>query len=125
VHASKVDYHNKANRFTQRIWLVDDGFFKEWVHGKIRSSERKWHIPLEVNEDYCRHLVAEQLVVKPSGRKTWIQVSKRNDYLDCEKLASAGAHILGLHLAVKNRPAIQNQKPMDVYGGDFAETIYG
>lgn len=125
VHASKIEYSQRASRLNVRIWLIDDGFFKEWIHGKIRGTERKWHIPFEINEDYCRHIVAEQLVVKPSGKKIWIKVSKRNDYLDCEKLATAGAYILGLQLVIKNRPAISsNARPIDPYSNSDCEMTY-
>lgn len=103
VNATKIEYgkDGSALKFSTRLFHIDDGYFKEWVHGRIKRAKTEknvWHINLDVNEDYCKHLVAEQLIIKPSGRKKWIQVAARNDYLDCEKLATAAAYSLGLYL---------------------------
>lgn len=102
LKTNKIEYGKDGSptKYSIRLWHVDDGYFKEWVHGKIKKGNI-WHVNMETNEDYCKHLVAEQLLILPSGKKKWIKVDKRNDYLDCEKMATAAAYALGLYLPVK------------------------
>ncbi len=71
------------------LWHIDDGYFKSWVHGRIRRPEGDpggWHISRDVTEDYCQQVVSEQLTRKPSGKLVWIKTQKANHYLDCELL---------------------------------------
>jgi hypothetical protein len=74
------------------------------VHGRIKRQieKRDWHLPSDTTEEYCRHIVAEQQIILPTGRKKWMQTAPRNDYLDCEKLATAMAQHQGYYLREVN-----------------------
>ena len=55
----------------------------------------------------CKQIVAEARVAKPSGRVTWVRVSKDNYYLDCEALNAAAAHLLAVHMLQPDSPREQ------------------
>ncbi len=83
-----------------RLCHIDTDYFKRWIHGRVRWPEDQpggWHLHANTSEDYCRQLVAEELVIKASGRPVWIRRSKQNHYLDCEVGATAAAHSLNIH----------------------------
>jgi phage terminase large subunit GpA-like protein len=87
-----------------KLFHINDGFFKEKIHGEIRKAEKKWHLCREVNEQYANSILAEGMVIKANGLKHWIKLAERNDYLDCEKMAEALAHYLG----ILNPKTVQN-----------------
>lgn len=73
---------------------LDTDFFKRWIHSRIRwpaGEPGEWHLYRDTTEDYCRQLVAEELMLKASGRATWIKRSNDNHFLDCEVGATAAA----------------------------------
>lgn len=75
------------------LWHVDSDHFKRWVHAQLSPAEgadRQWTTHREISDDYCKQLVNEERVVKPSGRVTWVKRGD-NHYLDCEYLARAAA----------------------------------
>jgi hypothetical protein len=55
-----------------------------------------WHLPSDATEAYCRQIVSEGRVKKPSGGSMWVQRSRENHFLDCEAMAYAGAYMLGV-----------------------------
>ena len=78
VIASKIDVkddgHDKKYGL-ELIWL-DTDWCKSWVHERIRWPGDKpgaWHLPGNTGEDYCRQIVSEARVRKPSGRPQWVQ----------------------------------------------------
>lgn len=81
-----------------KVWTFDHGFFKGWVHDRIKYPQDQpgaWHLGRGVGDDYCRQLVAEQRMRLPSGVTDWVK-SGVNDFLDAEALQSLLAHIEGV-----------------------------
>lgn len=82
------------------LWL-DTDYCKSWVHERIRwpsGQPGAWYLPGDITEDYCKQIVAEARVRKPSGRPQWVQRARENHYLDCEAMQAAAAHLLNVHL---------------------------
>ncbi len=72
---------------------LDTDFFKRWIHSRVRwpaDEPGGWHLYLTAGEDYCRQIVSEELIIKASGRATWIKKTD-NHYLDAEVNATAAA----------------------------------
>ena len=102
VKLSKIDRHPSGRTIIGglKLWRVHTDHFKTWLHGVIRQSVADdapaslWALHSEVDEDYCRQIVSEELVIKPSGDRVWVLPNHRpNHYLDCEVLARAAAYI--------------------------------
>lgn len=77
-----------------KLWHIDTDHFKTWLHARIRTQEGvkpDFHLDAGTDEDYCRQMVAEELVVKPSGAHFWNAYKRDNHYFDCEALARAAA----------------------------------
>lgn len=82
------------------IWL-DTDWCKSWVHERIRWPDGEsgfWHLPEDTTDDYCKQIVSEARVRKPSGQPTWVARSRQNHYLDCEAQQAGLAHLLSVHL---------------------------
>jgi phage terminase large subunit GpA-like protein len=93
---------------TTQLWHLDTDYLKSWIHGRIRwpvGEPGGWHLHQDTDEDYCRQLVSEQLLVKASGRRVWIVRSRDNHYLDAEANALAAA----LTLQVQSLPELREQ----------------
>ncbi len=83
-----------------RLFHLNTDYFKRWIHGRIRWPEDQpggWHLHYATSEDYCKQIVSEELVLKASGRSTWVRKSRNNHYLDCEVNATAAAYSLNVH----------------------------
>jgi phage terminase large subunit GpA-like protein len=90
----------KAARYGLDLVRLDSDFFKSWVHQRVRWPDDQpggWHLPSDTTEAYCRQIVSEGRVKKPSGGYMWVQRSRENHYLDCEAMAYAAAYMLGVH----------------------------
>ncbi len=85
-------------------WTLNTDFFKRWVHDRIskgallahKDENAKvvggFHLSSDTTDEYCKQLVAEARIVKPSGRVMWMVVSRQNHYLDCEMMQIACAY---------------------------------
>ena len=83
-----------------RLFHINTDYFKRWIHARVRWPEGQpggWHLHGETTEDYCRQIVAEELVIKASGRATWLRKSRDNHYLDCEVGATCAAYVENVH----------------------------
>jgi phage terminase large subunit GpA-like protein len=90
----------KAARYGLDLVRLDSDFFKSWVHERVRWPDDQpggWHLPADVTEAYCRQIVSEGRIKKPSGGYMWVQRSRENHFLDCEAMAYAAAYMLGVH----------------------------
>ena len=90
----------KAARYGLDLVRLDSDFFKSWVHQRVRWPDDQpggWHLPSDTTEAYCRQIVSEGRVKKPSGGYLWVQRSRENHFLDCEAMAYGGAYMLGVH----------------------------
>lgn len=107
--ALDTPYHFRAIDYTHGGALIKGGvklchintdYFKRWLHARVRwpaGQPGGWHLYAETGEDYCRQMVAEELVLKPSGRATWVRKSRENHYLDAEVCATAAAYSINVH----------------------------
>jgi phage terminase large subunit GpA-like protein len=112
VYLAKLDVNVRGEPQRRGVKLVhvDAGYFKSWVHGRIawpQDQPGAWRLPIDAADDYCESLVAESRIVKANGKVIWVRSGqKRNDYLDCEALNAAAAHLLNVHqLRAVKRPA--------------------
>lgn len=99
---SKIDItlSGRLLRSGLELWHLDTDYFKSWVQLRLNIPEDaagRWHISEDANDEYCKALVSESRVVKPSGAVTWIRQNKENHYLDTESMNVAAAHMLGAH----------------------------
>lgn len=81
-----------------KVWTLDHGYFKGWVHDRINypeDQEGSWLLPQHVGDDYCKQIVAEQRMKTAAGRTMWVKRSA-NDYLDCEAMQVFLAHVEGV-----------------------------
>lgn len=110
-HATDVEvsYRGKRLKSGLKVWAIDDSYFKGWVHDHIawpQDQPGSWHLPSDIDEDYCKQVVAEQRMRVPSGRSQWIRVHKDNHYLDCEQQQAFLAHVAGVrHL----KPVVEEE----------------
>jgi phage terminase large subunit GpA-like protein len=99
VRVSKIEYNYKGKAIPGgiRLFVFDDGYFKSQLHSKVsRKGEgaNTWHLPIDITEDFCRQIVAEEKVTTKSGREMWVKTSKQNHFLDCEKLNEVSGEVL-------------------------------
>lgn len=112
--ASDIDMtiNGKLVKSGVRLYHLNTDYFKRWIHSRIRwpdDAERGgWHLHKDTEEDYCRQLVSEELVIKPSGQAVWVVRSKDNHYLDCEVGATAAAASLNVH-ALRPMPTVEQE----------------
>ncbi len=88
-------------------WTLDSDYFKRWIHERIERDPAlpgQWHLPVDATDDYCKQIVAEARIVKPSGRIVWKRVRKDNHYLDCEMMGLGCAHSLQVHIKAERDP---------------------
>ena len=97
----EVTAHGTARPFGLELIWLDTDWCKSWVHERVRWTPEKpgsWYLPEDVSDGYCKAIVSEVRVRKPSGAPHWVRRSRENHYLDCEALQAALQHSLNLHL---------------------------
>lgn len=80
--------------------LLDTDHWKSWVHERVRwpgDAPGAWHLHDEVDDDYCRQIVSEARLRKPSGEPEWVRRSRDNHFLDVEAMGAACGHMLSAH----------------------------
>lgn len=97
-----IDYTSGGTLIRGGVKLchINTDYWKRWIHARVRWPQGQpggWHLHRETGEDYCRQIVAEELVLKASGRATWVRRSRQNHYLDCEVNAAAAAYSINAH----------------------------
>lgn len=97
--ASKIEVttKGKAAKYGLDLLRLDPDHWKSWVHERVRwpgDQPGAWHLPRDIDDDYCRQIIAEARVRKPSGRHQWVARSKENHFLDCEAMQAAGSYLL-------------------------------
>lgn len=98
-----------------QLVLVHASWFKAWVYARVRwpmeADSGGWWTFSPIDEDYCRQVVAEEVVALPSGEQAWVASRHRpNHILDCEALASAAAHF-GHWEALEDTPEASEATP--------------
>lgn len=95
-----------------KVWTFDHSYFKSWIHDHIawpQDQVGSVHLPSNIDDDYCKQIVAEQRMRLPSGRSQWIKISKSNHYLDCEAMQVFLAHVEGVRALRSANPGAPAQ----------------
>lgn len=89
----------KAYYSIDLAWLSSD-FFKSLLISRLRTpkgAEGLFHVPEDVDEDYCKQLVSEvRTVNRETGKPKWVRRFRDNHALDCEAMAAAAAYTLNV-----------------------------
>lgn len=101
-----VNHEGKVIKKGLQLWHLNSDYFKTWVHDRVEQDPDSsgWYLPQDIDEDYCKQIVAEAKVEKASGRTAWVRLKPDNHYLDCEYMQAATAQIYGLLRRVDNKP---------------------
>ena len=119
IQLSNIDMRVDGKVLKKGVQLahLDSDYFKSLVHNRVNWPDGEpgsWHLPSDITEEFCHHIVAEQRVMLPSGQASWIEVSKDNHYLDAVAGAAAAAYLLGAHNFVSaddpNRPQLRQRR---------------
>lgn len=99
LRRSKIEVTPKGTtrKYSLELLLVDTDWAKSSIHERIRYPEDAlgaWLLPGDIGENYCRQIVSESRIKKPSGQVQWVPRSKENHYLDCEALNWAAGYLL-------------------------------
>lgn len=101
VSKIEVTQQGSARKYGLDLIWLDTDHFKSWVHERIRwepDQPGAWLLHSDTTDDYCKQIVSEARVRKPSGAPEWVARSRENHYLDCEAMQGALAHMLSVHL---------------------------
>lgn len=102
VRSSLIDYNvgGKVIKNGIRLFHIDTDHFKRWLHGRVRwpsdDEPGGWYLHEGIGEEYCRQIVSEEMIIKPSGNRVWIKNRRQNHFLDCEILAYCAAKVEGV-----------------------------
>jgi phage terminase large subunit GpA-like protein len=108
----EVNRQGSAAKYGLELIRLDTDHWKSWVHERVRWPEDQpgaWHLPTNVDDDYCKQIISEARMRLASGRVKWIERSKENHYLDCEAMQAAAGHLLNV-ARIATRP--QEDKPI-------------
>lgn len=86
-----------------RLWPVGVSLLKVEFYGNLRATRREdgdystgyVHLPTWADAEFCKQLVAEQMVTRRDGKREWQALRPRNEALDCRVGARAVALSLG------------------------------
>lgn len=102
LQRSKIDVGTTTGRRLAgglAVWHINTDYFKRWIHERIQRDPDLpggFHLAEDTSDDYCKQLVSEARVVKPSGKIVWQRIYKQNHYFDTAVLQVAGAYSLNL-----------------------------
>ena len=77
----------------------DTDHFKTQLYSRIRwpaAEPGAWLVHDQVDEGYCRQVVAEEVILTPSGKRVWVDHGRPNHFGDCEVLCLVAARTLSL-----------------------------
>jgi len=122
-----VNVRGKLIRHGVQLWHFDTGLAKSFIHGRIdwpQDQPGAWFLPSDIDDDYCRQIVAEQRLTTAAGRVLWIRTRKDNHFLDCEGLAYLARRILGSGRtpASGERPRVATPPPRPQSSGGWINT---
>jgi phage terminase large subunit GpA-like protein len=95
------------------LWMINTDYFKRWVHERIERDPTLpggFHLPEDASADYCKQLVSEARIVKPSGKIVWAKIYRDNHYFDCEVLQVAAAYSLNLQSLTSEVAAVEAKR---------------
>lgn len=113
--ASNIDVNirGKVVKNGLKLWHFDSDLVKTFVHERIewpKDQPGAWYVFSNIDDDYCRQVVAEARSAKPSGQIVWVRVRKDNHYLDCEALAYLAVKTLAAPLRSKQEVAVKRKR---------------
>lgn len=114
VSKIEVTRAGKASKFGLDLIRLDTDHWKSWVHERARWDENKagsWHLPKNIDDDYCHQIVSEARLVDPLGKPEWVQRSKENHFLDCEAMQAAAGYMLNVQ-RIKPSEDTEDQAPV-------------
>ena len=118
----EVTTRGTAAKAGLNLLRLDTDSFKSWVFERIRwptDAPGGWHLPHDIDDDYCKQITSEARIRLPSGRVQWRQTSRENHYLDCEAMQAAAGHLL--NVARKRTAPAPSPQPV----GPVEETVEG
>ena len=110
----EIKPRGQAYKYGLDLVLLDTDYGKSWVHERVRwpsESPGAWHLPEDVTDDYCKQIVSEAKIRKPSGAPEWVQRSRNNHYLDCEAMQAGLAHWMRYDLIREAGPEPEHDQP--------------
>jgi len=116
IRASLIDVTLRGKTYKQglTLWHLDTDTFKSWVHSRLdwpADQPGGWHVPDDIDDDYCRQIVSESRVMKASGHVKWVRMRKANHFLDCEQMQAALAEQLKFQHLVWREPTDDSEDP--------------
>ena len=113
-----VNIRGKTIRNGIQLWNFNSDMMKVWVHSRIEWPDGEpgaWYLPSDIDEDYCKQIVAEQRTTKANGAPTWIKTARDNHFLDAEALSYLAVRILGganqaIRRRVKMEPSAKRER---------------
>ncbi len=117
--SATINYKGKpSKRAGVMLHILDSDFHKSWVMARLdwpQGDPGGWHVPDDVTEDYCRQIVAETRIMKPSGAPVWVRHHRDNHYLDAEAMQVAAASLMQVQ-ALRALPALSDdERPAAVF----------
>ncbi len=96
-----------------KLWHLNTDYLKSALYARVRAPAGEpggWHCHRDITEEYARQCVSEQVLVKASGKRVWIQ-SGANHFLDVEVLNLAAALSLNVYQLKPSAPQAEPAKP--------------
>jgi len=97
------DYEEHGQKILNGVRLhhIDTTFFKNHLYGSMdgeqQDSGRTFHLPSDVDDDFCRQVTAEEMITKASGEMYYhCPKGRANHYLDATVYAMAANYLLDL-----------------------------
>jgi phage terminase large subunit GpA-like protein len=116
----EVDTRGKTKRFGLKLWHINSDVTKSWVYSRIKASSRGetiWHIPANIDHEYCKQVASESRMVDPRGVVFW-KKHRANHFLDCESLSWFGANQIKIK-AVRPVPKVLRKGSRAVSGDQW------
>jgi phage terminase large subunit GpA-like protein len=108
-----VNHRGKVLKNGVKEWHLNADIGKSWVHGRIgwpMDESGAWFLPVDVTEDYCKQIVAEERRTDSRGRGVWKQIHRDNHFLDCEQMNYMLARIVAIQ-HMNQKPEIKKPTP--------------
>ena len=97
--AIDLSMEGRTIRSAVKLWHINTDHMKTWLYSRIEwpaDDPGGWYTHTAITEDYARQVTNEEVIVKASGRRVWVEKGP-NHYLDCEVLAYASAVSLNVY----------------------------
>lgn len=87
---AEVDARGKTKRFGLSLWRLNTDVTKSWVHSRVKHSIRSgtvvWHLPRDIDDEFCKQITAESRLIDVRGVPYW-RKHRANHFLDCAAIA--------------------------------------